>query len=289
MDGLHLSAAATAQGVSEQFRIIEKMAQMGAEQSARCRAPSQTKRLMEIQKELIAMIEVQTRIIERLPMISRPTFHRFSRLSNELRHMIWELALPGTRIFCPQRDAGDNICLLEKHKRPAILRTCSESRKVAEKHDDFQFGRNGSRTYGCWFNNNRDIAFIQDFMWHPRNAQLPLNNCKIIAVECTNFTTKNDCIATMKWILGHVPKCQKVIICSRPDSDNLRSPQMFALRDNEQVRIFGTLYEGAATWGDSKRILENFFSQQATLDALQITEKELPGLEGKEVLETLKP
>ncbi|KAH9242652.1 hypothetical protein K456DRAFT_1716353 [Colletotrichum gloeosporioides 23] len=222
MDGLHLSAAATAQGVSEQFRIIEKMAQMGAEQSARCRAPSQTKRLMEIQKELIAMIEVQTRIIERLPMISRPTFHRFSRLPNELRHMIWELALPGTRIFCPQRDAGDNICLLEKHKRPAILHTCSESRKVAEKHGDFQFGRNGSRTYGCWFNNNRDIAFIQDFM----------------------------------------------------------SPQMFALRDNEQVRIFGTLYEGAATWGDSKRILENFFSQQATLDALQITEKELPGLEG---------
>ncbi|EQB52414.1 hypothetical protein CGLO_07968 [Colletotrichum gloeosporioides Cg-14] len=316
----HASWGAAAAGVTYQLKIIEHVARIGHDLSLQRMPPKSLsdKELKGIQKELVDSMEVQARLIDRILGINAPpsgsgvletstrpkvdpgpTFHRFSRLPPELRHMIWELALPGTRFFRPWRDDG-GIHLYDEHETPAILYACRESRQVAEKHGDFEFGSRASRSQGFWFNYKRDIAFIHDSIAPLVGPDIAcsLFNCINLAVESLNFTSPEDCIKTMKWILRHAPKCQKVIIWFRPWFDDIEpehwTPRMFAFRDDEDIwgkdfrREMYQNQPGDDTWRGTKRILESLYSQKETLDRLGITKEHLPELEGKEVLRAFK-
>ncbi|KAK2769401.1 hypothetical protein CKAH01_01008 [Colletotrichum kahawae] len=286
-----------ASGVALQLKIIENMVRRGFEQSQQRMAPLSEKELKGIHKELVDTTEAQARILDRIcgintPSASGSTFHRFSELPTELRYIIWELALPSARIFRPWLD-DRGIHLYDEHETPAILYACRESRQVAEKHGNFQFGSRTSRSRGFWFNYKRDIAFI-----HDTDIACSLFNCMNIAVEALNFTCPEDCIKTMKWILTHAPKCQKVIIWFRPWWDDGEyeqwTPRIFAFHDDEDIwgKDFGQeMYQnqpGDNTWRGTKRILESLYSQNETLDRLEITKERLPELEVKEVLRAFK-
>lgn len=101
------------------------------------------------------------------------------KLPPDLRVKIWEMALPGSRIFEPyliehpaeHRDDGDirarlsvlnnaTLHLTHKHRPPNIRGVCKEAWKITEKHGHFCLGTYRNQDDGYWFNPRLDILYI---------------------------------------------------------------------------------------------------------------------------------
>lgn len=106
-------------------------------------------------------------------------FTNFMQLPPELRRTIWEMALPGRRIFEPFLTGWwTTLRLLHGHAPPAIRGVCKESWKVTEDHGFFCFGISelNCSMGGCWFNPRIDLVYLPSVFWTESIAGQPIIN-----------------------------------------------------------------------------------------------------------------
>lgn len=115
---------------------------------------------------------------------AQAVFSYFPKLPEELRLMVWEMAIPARKTLALRMDDICRICFCETNKRlgwlgplvshwprpdeqlldkvrpPMLGQICNESRAVALKHGKFIFGR--ADDPGFWWNHDLDV------LWLPR-------------------------------------------------------------------------------------------------------------------------
>ncbi|KAF6828657.1 hypothetical protein CMUS01_08502 [Colletotrichum musicola] len=260
------------------------------------------KGLTESQKALAGAMELQTRVLDSQSDTlsdhkSHPagTFYEFGRLPAEIRKIIWEMALPGSRIFVPYVDYHNQTCLVQYYKPPSIRGVCKESWNVTKQNGGFEFGDDRTYTYGVWINYSKDIVvWLNQLLtgWH-------LPKVQNIAIEWRHFSEESECIKTLKWAIGIMSDCKKVMVLSRPqicrDPEDFRGhiAQLFSLDDNDIIwSTYVTIpdfwlsvsHGRSVTWKDMKEELDLLYRKKSTLQELNVCEENLPVLEAKELL-----
>lgn len=138
---------------------------------------------------LVLQISVLT-ILAQVPLPAT-SFPEFMKLPAELRDKIWEMSLPGVRVFEPSppvsidpyhgRDWGRSspvaeCAVLKRFPVPNIRGACKEAWNMTEKHRAFRFGPGGG-IGGSWFNKRRDIVYITTWTDHPQSLSTEMDKC----------------------------------------------------------------------------------------------------------------
>ncbi|KAF9879721.1 hypothetical protein CkaCkLH20_02532 [Colletotrichum karsti] len=292
---------AIAAAVSQQSKAIAALTELCAEQQP---AAAQLRALSEAQTTMTKAMEIQAEIVKRQRMTildsrgsSLPSpggaFTRFTQLPPEIRKMIWEMALPGPRLFYLHRDSEDTVTVSPIQRPPPMRAACREAWSVTEGHGYFEFGFNATRTWGIWFNPTKDIVFT-DYLDTPWEFPKIQN----IGLHSDSFFSRGKCISQLELAMEGLTHCRKIVVITRPGYDeeyeqcsNLR---FFSLQDDDL--IWSTDYrphiyevqDNGVTWGSMKQGLTQLYHEEDTLRRLGIEEKDLPEIVGMEVLMTNK-
>lgn len=171
--------------------------------------------------------------------IETSTFHHFNKLPAELRLRIWQMSLPGTRIFEPRAQCINDNGIVEfeaglanRYPPPAIRGVCKEAWNVTEKHGHFSFGFSFLQRGGSWFNPDLDIVYFscgkhrpedicaeEDFEWY--TDQLSQCGIKHIAYRlCVGYGPKVEPIWSIK---TNLPDLTSITLTCERNRNALRS------------------------------------------------------------------
>jgi hypothetical protein len=216
------------------------------------------------------------------------SFPKFQELPLEVRRFIWELALPGPRIFEAYYDNQNNLEIVVPHnvKPPLIRGACKEAWKVTEKHGQFILGYYGARIGGKWFNPNKDMVYTgmgvpeHEFDFHGGFGSIPH-----IGMDWDQFGGEASKDILKKAIA--LRKCKRVTVIARrrpycPDEEY----RTYSLQPDDAVCL-DTSPDGSEilrTWKEIKADIMDVWHSQEVLDELGIQESDLPELDGKEIM-----
>ncbi|KAF5516463.1 hypothetical protein CGCS363_v000434 [Colletotrichum siamense] len=324
MDSMMSLIEAASSTVAKQCEVITRMAHALATQGAL--SASQTNDLLEIQKTISKTIESQASTIQCLAesraasncdfgrAMPATAFPRFNQFQPEIRKIVWEMALPDTRVFMPHEIDRDHVTLAFTldHKPPAIRAACKEAWLVTEENGRFAFGYGHTRAHGFWFNPSRDIVFVRrGEISEIVESAIKAAGTQNVAIEWYFFTSELSCISEMERTRERL-KCRKVVVITLPqrfdNAEFVHDAQLFKLLDRDYVfvdennRFYDFVYDDdhndddygeddnddddnhegdqqrRITWARLKKILENIQSRR-----LQPQERHLV-FEGMELL-----
>ncbi|EXF75515.1 hypothetical protein CFIO01_04975 [Colletotrichum fioriniae PJ7] len=215
-------------------------------------------------------------------------FPSFRRFPSEIRKIIWEMALPDSRVFEPY-DIDKAPMLRKRFRPPAILAVCKESREVANEHGSFAFGWGNTIGGSAWFNPKKDVVIIENPEVY-EFLETPLSQCQaeILAFHW-NYLQGQEEFRSFWNFAENIRSCRRVIILYRSPSNYVyrdgKSPKLFTLQPSDVVweRCMTDapsylLYEGDNTWEDVKGVMEGLWHDEKGED------ETFPPLEGMELI-----